>query len=129
VSTADLRTAVGALAAAALLARNWKARRNAKACTLAGGLLRAGWAVGQVERFLSGICSAAQDEEPKNRIQTVKFTAEKIKNGEHVTGWPTLIKERSDGQAEATLETLISPARFADELEHGFCQCVKLHGG
>jgi hypothetical protein len=36
---------------------------------------------------------------------------------------------RSDGQPEPTLETLITPKRFADDLAQGLHQCVLAHGG
>ena len=34
-----------------------------------------------------------------------------------------------DGQSEPTLERLLSPDRFADDLEKGLRHCVKMHGG
>jgi hypothetical protein len=79
------------LAAASLLARYWPGgSRNDAANALAGGLLRAGWAVGEVEQFVGAVCRAAQDEETQARVRAVADTAAKLRAGESVTGWPTL---------------------------------------
>jgi hypothetical protein len=91
VQIADLARTVRQVAAAALLARHWPAvgSRHDLALALTGGLLLAGWAAEQAERFLSAVVTAAGDEEPDDRLKAVQTTAEKIEAGENVTGWPT----------------------------------------
>ncbi len=97
---ADIRAAVGAVAAAALLGRYWrKSRRHACALSLAGGLLRR-WPVERVEAFVRAVCAAARDEEADKRVKDVHDTAERLQAGEPVTGFPNLIKELGkDGPA------------------------------
>ena len=74
VPTADLRRAVGRLAAAALLARAWRegARQDA-ALALAGGLCRAGWEEAAIGQFIQAVTLAAQDAEAAQRIQSIGF--------------------------------------------------------
>lgn len=66
-----LARAVRRLAAAALLARAWPGRgsRHEAALALAGALARAGWSVGNVERFVSVVSAAAGDEELWDRMR------------------------------------------------------------
>ncbi len=94
VTAAALRSAVGAVAAAALLGRHWpKSRRNACALAISGGLLRAGWTAERVENFLRAVVAAnGNDAELDNRVAAVSHTAGAFRNGESVTGWPTLAK-------------------------------------
>jgi hypothetical protein len=88
----QLLAAAGTVAAAALLARHWPGEggRQDAALALAGGLLRAGWAVETSERFLEAVATAAGDEEVRMRIDTVARTKEKIDTDEPATGWPAL---------------------------------------
>ena len=89
VPMADLRHAVGAVAAAALLARHWPAGvRHDLALAVSGGLLRAGWRVGRVEVFVRAVCAAAGDGEGEDRVRGVADTAAKLTAGEKVAGWP-----------------------------------------
>lgn len=99
VDGALLTAAVAKVAAAALLARHWrKGVRNDLALALAGGLLAAGWAIEDVERFILAVADAAHDEEASARASldptitttAAKTTAERIEKGENVTGWPRL---------------------------------------
>ncbi|HJZ55433.1 MAG TPA: bifunctional DNA primase/polymerase [Gemmataceae bacterium] len=67
IAITELLAAVGAVAAAALLGRYWTRRRNAMACALSGGLIRAGWTVERVEAFIAAVCAAnGQDDDPPN---------------------------------------------------------------
>ena len=89
----ELRQAVGAVAAAALLARYWpQGARHHGALALAGGLLRAGWEIEKVERFIQALCVAAGDREVKDRLTAVRDTAGMIEEGKSATGWPKLEK-------------------------------------
>jgi len=91
VSFGELEKAVRWLAAAVLLACHWKeGQRHDIALSLSGGLLLAGWAQGEVQRFLRAVMVAAGDGEEADRLRAVEDTAEKIRRGEAVTGWPTL---------------------------------------
>jgi DNA polymerase I-like protein with 3'-5' exonuclease and polymerase domains len=91
VSFGELEKAVRQLAAAVLLACHWKeGQRHDIALSLSGGLLLAGWAWEEVRRFLRAVMEAAGDTEVADRLRAVEDTAEKIRRGEAVTGWPTL---------------------------------------
>jgi Protein of unknown function (DUF3987) len=77
--------------AVALIAAHWpKGARQQAACALAGGLLRGGWEAEATEQFIEQVAIAAQDEEVSKRVEVVRTTAEKLKAGDKVTGWPNL---------------------------------------
>jgi hypothetical protein len=92
VTLESLQSAVAHTAAAALLARYWPAKggRQDAALALAGGLLRAGWDVGDTECFLRAVATASRDDEVSKRFSAVQPTAEKLQRQEPVRGWPTL---------------------------------------
>lgn len=93
VALTDLLLAVRQFAAAVLLARRWtRGQRDASAMALAGGLLRAGWPVEEVEKFIRLIATAAQDEEVESRVRTVRDTQSKLAAGQPATGIPTLVE-------------------------------------
>lgn len=94
VGYAELLRAVRRMAAASLIVRHYPAKgsRNNLALALAGGLLRAGWTEQETEHFISAICSVAQDEEARSRVQTVLYTDKKLTDAEKATGWPTVAK-------------------------------------
>ncbi len=87
-----LQQAVGRLAAATLLARHWPApgSRHQTALALAGGLVRGGWSEAEVRAFVGAVAAAAGDEETDQRLSTVASTIEGVRQGRHVTGWPTV---------------------------------------
>jgi hypothetical protein len=87
-----------ALQAAELLAEHWPAgARHRAAGAVAGGLLRAGWAVPDVEHFLDAVTEKAGDEEPEKRLELVSDTADKLREGKAVSGWPTLAQVLGKG--------------------------------
>lgn len=92
-SLTELETAVSRLAAAALLARHWPGRgsRQDAALCLAGGLIRAGWDEAETEHFISAVCEAAHDEEPRMRARTAASTARKTSNGSNTKGFASLV--------------------------------------
>jgi DNA polymerase I-like protein with 3'-5' exonuclease and polymerase domains len=91
VDAAELRAAVKRVAAASLLAKYWPGgARHDAALALAGGLLRAGWATDDAERFIEAVAVAAGDEEVRDRVRAVKDTAEALSAGKNVIGWPKL---------------------------------------
>ncbi len=101
VDLAVLETAARELAAACLLRRRYpeSGSRHDFALGLAGGLLRAGWSVPRVERYIEVIAEAAGDDEVEDRIRVVADTKAAIAAGEKATGWPSLAK-LIDGSGE-----------------------------
>jgi replicative DNA helicase len=87
-----LETRLSRVAAGALLARYWSGTaRHYSALALSGGLLRAGWTVPDVERFVRAVAVAAGDEEVEDRVRAVADTAAALQAHEpEVTGWPRL---------------------------------------
>ncbi len=87
-----LRSQVARLAAATILARHYPSEgsRQDAVLALAGGLLRGGVEVPEAQEFIRAIATCAGDEEAEKRVSTVGFTANKLKQGQHVTGWPRL---------------------------------------
>jgi DNA polymerase I-like protein with 3'-5' exonuclease and polymerase domains len=101
VSLDELRVACCQVAAAALLARHWPAKgcRHELALALAGGLLRAGWTVGKAQDFLRAVYEAAQTGDIEAKLRAVEDTADKIADGEIVTGWTRVAEDlRGDGK-------------------------------
>ena len=94
VDLPELETAVRELSAACLLRRRYpeSGSRHDFALGLAGGLLRAGWSVPRVERFVEVIAEDAGDEEVADRVRVVAGTKRIIDRGGAVTGWPSLGK-------------------------------------
>src|SRR5262245_34047804 len=89
----ELLRLAGIVAAGALLARHWPRTngiRNELAMALAGGLLRGGWSVAEAERFILAVCTAAGDEEARDRIQKARHTNNKLNSDRPTTGWKTL---------------------------------------
>lgn len=92
VDVVVLRTAVAAVAAAALLGRYWpRSSRHDAALALAGGLRRAGWLEESAVRFVEAVCAAAGDDEVSNRVGCVRDTFAKG-DDEKLSGWPSLAK-------------------------------------
>lgn len=91
VDADTLRSAVARLAACSLVARHWpQGRRHDATLALAGALFRNGWTRGDVEQFILSAARVAGDEEIEDRKRAIADTKEKLSNGEHVTGLPTL---------------------------------------
>lgn len=88
----DLAKRVGALAAAALLARHWNhpGQRNDQALALLGGLISGGWDEGKAAGFVKIVARAAGDEEWSDRGKDAALTAERLEGNQAATGWPTL---------------------------------------
>ena len=102
IAAAELEASVGAVAAAAPLARHWpKGRRHDAAMALSGGLLRLpAWDIPRVERFVRAVCAAAEDEEVQDRTACVRDTAGKLQDAKQATGWDRL-SESVGGQIVA----------------------------
>lgn len=93
-AAAILLHVVNRLGAATLLTCHWPqvGSRQDAALALAGGLLRAGWSEEETAHFIAAICAVAGDEETRARIQTARYTLQRLAAGEQATGWPTLAK-------------------------------------
>jgi hypothetical protein len=88
-----LSRSVAKMASASLLARYWpEGGRHDSSLALAGGLLRAGWPQPEVERFIEGVCLAANDEEIDGRLENIESTVAQLESDDPATGWPTLAK-------------------------------------
>lgn len=91
VDAADLRRAVSHLAACSLLARYWRnGIRHEAALALAGVLFRNEWTRQEINHFILAAASAANDEEPEDRVAAIVTTEERFYAGENTTGLPTL---------------------------------------
>ena len=90
----ELETVFNKLALGTLLATYWpeKGIRDETAMALAGALLNQGWTMKDTEHFIGSVCEIAGDEEWAIRQGKAKATDEKIKQGEQVTGLPTLVE-------------------------------------
>lgn len=79
------------LAIASALARVWphEGGRHELSLAVAGGLLRADYTVEEVKLIVGKAAAYADDEEVESRIANVESTAQKIKDDQRVTGWPT----------------------------------------
>jgi hypothetical protein len=92
VSGQNLQEHVSTLAAAAVIARHWPAEgsRQEAALALAGGLLRAGWNLERVGKFIYAVSYAAGDEESSKRASSSWFTEKRLSEKLNATGWPHL---------------------------------------
>jgi P4 family phage/plasmid primase-like protien len=96
VGWSTLLDATREVAAGALLLGvypQWQALRLRHYSTLAlsAALLRAGWALPRVERFVYAVAVAAGDEEADARVTNARTTADRLARGEKLGGWSTLV--------------------------------------
>lgn len=108
VSSKKITRAVATVAAATILAEAWpqEGSRQNTAMALSGMLLRGGMAKDDAELFIEMVCTASGDEEVKERVSTVAYTAKRIAEGTPATGIPTLtqlLDERLISQAATWL--------------------------
>ncbi len=108
VDAGELIQAASLVAAAAVIADAWpgEGSRQDAAMALAGGLLRGGWHVPDVAVFFDAITTAAGDEEAESRINAIKYTAERLKKGEEITGWPRLKELLGNNPVELAIKWL-----------------------
>lgn len=86
-----LYKAVTTLAAVALIAKRWKdGSRQEMALMVSGALAHGGLTAEEAERFIEAVCIAANDDETYKRTDACRDTFEKYRNGEPITGIPTL---------------------------------------
>jgi uncharacterized protein (DUF927 family) len=95
------------VAAACLLARAWPAndshKRHEFALVVGGVLARSQFKdpLSVIKPLVQGICAAAGDKEPQDRVTAALDAAKAFKEGKHAYGLPELIKYA--GEAEAKL--------------------------
>jgi DNA polymerase I-like protein with 3'-5' exonuclease and polymerase domains len=95
IEVADAVRLAGEVAALSILARHWprtNGKRQDLVMALAGGLVRGGWEVEKVERFVGVVVELAGDEQSRQRVKVVVHTAAKVEAGKNVKGWPTMVK-------------------------------------
>jgi RecA-family ATPase len=88
-----LRRAVACVASACLIATVWRSgMRQDLAMAVGGALLRNGFDIPETKNFIRAVCVAANDEEITDRLKAVDATAEKLKRGDNVFGFPKLVE-------------------------------------
>lgn len=93
VAPSLLLQAVRQLAAAAILARHWPAQggRHQAQLTLSSCLVRSGWDVPRIARFVAGVSRAAGGEADLNkRLATARDAADRMATGRPLQGFPSL---------------------------------------
>jgi uncharacterized protein (DUF927 family) len=91
VDAQTLRRAVALTASACLIATFWRnGIRNEINLALSGALLRNGFDLAATKNFIRAVCAAANDEEISGRLKAIDSTAQKIKSGGNVYGFPKL---------------------------------------
>jgi putative DNA primase/helicase len=65
--------------------------RHYSTLALSAALLRAGWALPRVERFVYAVAAAAGDEEADARVTNARTTADRLARGEQLGGWSALV--------------------------------------
>lgn len=91
INAEELRRATARLASACLISTFWHhGKRNELNLAVCGALLRNGFNVSETKNFIRAVCAAANDEETADRLKAVDATADKLKRGEKVCGFPRL---------------------------------------
>ena len=105
---ADLEARMCRLAAATLVCRYWPGggRRHEAALALGGVLGRSGWKMPEIKLFVTAVCKAAGDDEPKNRIDTAIDSAKAVGSDRHVYGIPKLSEILGEKVVHAVVEWL-----------------------
>jgi putative DNA primase/helicase len=130
VDAQALRRACALLACACLISTFWRnGVRQDFAMAVSGALLRNGFDLPKVKNFIKAICFAVNDEETADRLKAVDATAQKLKSGKNVYGFPKLgeltdkklvetvckwlqIESRQDGEPVHRTD---AAAKFTDE--------------
>ena len=90
----ELTKSVEHLAAATYIAIRWpkpdSGLRNTCAMALSGVLLRAGWELNKVNKFIEAVTDVAGDEESFSRIKSVDYTEDRLKKDQSSYGIPKL---------------------------------------
>ena len=110
----DLLTSVGLIAAASLVAQNWKSGTRHKLClAFTGLLLKSGAEVDLVEEIIEKICSITEDKEVEDRINTVRSSVGK--NGHELAGYTMMAELIGDKAAKKISEWVGASAVSYDD--------------
>ncbi len=102
-----LRQSVMRLASACLISTVWREGvRQDLAMAVSGALLRNGFDLPKTKNFISAICKATSDEETETRLKAAEATAQRLKDGETVHGFPTLVELTDKKLVEAVCKWL-----------------------
>jgi uncharacterized protein (DUF927 family) len=103
ISFQELRSAVGKLAAASLLAELWiDTKRHDLSLCVSGALLTNGFSFEDAHLFIKAICTVTKDSEISDRLRAVETTYERIQDEKNVIGFPRLA-ELTDAKTVALL--------------------------
>ncbi|MBA4121494.1 MAG: DUF3987 domain-containing protein [Acidobacteria bacterium] len=119
VDAQNLRRAVALMASACLISTFWRGGvRQDLTMAVGGALLRNGFDVPQVKKFIKAICFAASDEETADRLKAVDATAQKLKSGKNVYGFPKLAELTDNKLVENVCKWLQIESRQDGEPVH-----------
>jgi hypothetical protein len=114
-----LRRAAARLASACLISTFWHhGKRNELNLALCGALLRNGFDISETKNFIRAVCAAANDEETADRLKAVDATAQKLKSGKKVYGFPKLAELTDKKLVETVCKWLSIEHRHDGEPVH-----------
>ncbi len=120
VDAPTLRRAVAQMASACLVSTFWRnGIRQDLAMAVSGALLRNGFALSEVKNFIKAICAATNDEETESRLKAAEATAQRLKDGETVYGFPTLTELTDKKLVETVCKWLGIDSRSRSDFEQG----------
>jgi hypothetical protein len=118
VGAKELRRAVALMASACLLSTFWRGgMRQDLTMAVGGALLRNGFDLPQVKNFIKAVCAAANDEETADRLKAVDATAQKLKSGKNVYGFPKLVEFTDRKLVETVCKWLQIEAKHESKAE------------
>lgn len=118
IDAKTLRKAAARLASACLISTFWRSGvRQDLAMAVSGALLRNGFDIPETKNFIQAICAAANDEETADRLKAVDATADKLKRGENVYGFPMLAELTDKKLVETVCKWLQIEGRQNDRTE------------
>jgi len=120
VGAQTLRRAVAQMASACLVSTFWRdGVRQDLAMAISGALLRNGFDLPETKNFISAICKATSDEETEARLKAAEATAQRLKDGETVHGFPTLVELTDKKLVETVCKWLGIDSRSRSDFEQG----------
>jgi putative DNA primase/helicase len=114
----DLQKRAGWLAAASMLGKHWQDwphQHHFIAMSLSGGLLRAGIPKDTVKQFLKAVCILGGDDDWEDKVKAVDSTADKLANGDDVSGFPKLAEQIGDAYVKKLFQWLKLPKKDATD--------------
>ncbi len=118
VDAQALRRACALLACACLISTFWRGgMRQDLTMAVSGALLRNGFDLPKVKNFIKAICFAVNDEETADRLKAVDATAQKLKSGKNVYGFPKLSELTDKKLVETVCKWLQIESKHESEAE------------